>query len=90
MCVSVCVRAAVRWGGGGRVVREEVRGEEEGDTRKTRRIPQKRKDVKKDGGTMETRGERLVKHSKYICFGRCVHGAEACLRQKDRQASARH
>lgn len=50
-----------------------MRGEEEeGDTRKTRRIPQKRKDVKRDGGTKETRGERLVKHSKYICFGRCV------------------
>ena len=48
-----------------------MRGEEEGDTRKTRRIPQKRKDVKKDGGTKETRGERLVKHSKYICFDRC-------------------
>lgn len=35
-----------------------------GDTRKT--DTSKRKDVKKDGGTQEKRGERLVKNSKYI------------------------
>lgn len=37
-----------------------------GDTRKT--DTSKRKDVKKDGGTQEKRGERLVKNSKYIYF----------------------
>lgn len=37
-----------------------------GETRKT--DTSKRKDVKKDGGTQEKRGERLVKNSKYIYF----------------------
>lgn len=35
-----------------------------GDTRKT--DTSKSKDVKKDGGTQEERGERLVKFSKYV------------------------
>ncbi len=52
MCVCVHV-----CGGGGGVG---------GDTRKT--DTSKRKDVKKDGGTQEKRGERLVKNSKYIYF----------------------
>lgn len=45
-------------GGGG--------GGERGDTRKT--DTSKRKDVKKDGGTQEKRGDRLLKNSKYIYF----------------------
>lgn len=52
MRVRVCVVAAAAAAGG--------------DTRKT--DTSKRKDVKKDGGTQEKRGERLVKNSKYICF----------------------
>lgn len=37
---------------------------EGGCTRKT--DTSKRKDVKKDGGTQEKRGDRLLKNSKYI------------------------
>lgn len=45
-----------------------------GETRKT--DTSKRKDVKKDGGTQEKRGERLVKNSKYIYFN-VICSAEA-------------
>lgn len=58
--MSVCVAAAAA----------AVRG----DTRKT--DTSKRKDVKKDGGTQEKRGERLVKNSKYI-YSNDICSAEA-------------
>ena len=71
MCVRVCVCACV-CAVVAAAAAEAVAG---GDTRKT--DTSKRKDVKKDGGTQEKRGERLVKNSKYIYLNGVFCGAEA-------------